>query len=101
MYHGYQVMTIELKKFGNMLISRPAGKEALLVARAYTLPKDFNEKIVFDFSGVDVLAPSWADEFITALVGEVGKDRVSFEHTENPSVQATLEILNLSMRKTL
>ncbi len=88
-------MIIELKKFGNMLISRPAGKEALLVARAYTLPKDSQESIVFDFSGVDVLAPSWADEFITPLVQELGKDRVAFEHTENSSVQATLKILNL------
>lgn len=88
-------MTIELKKFGNMLISRPAGKEALLVARAYTLPRDKQEILSFDFSGVDVLAPSWADEFITPLAEEIGKEKISFQHAENPSVQATLRTLKL------
>ena len=57
-------MKIELKKFGNILTSRPAGKEAYLGARAYLLPKDKNETVEIDFSGVDVLSPSWADEFI-------------------------------------
>lgn len=85
-------MRIEIKKFGEMLTSRPAGKEAYLSAKAYILPKDLTEEIILDFSGVDVLAPSWADEFITKIMEDY-TDMVSFEHTENPSVQATLEIL--------
>jgi len=57
---------IKLKKFGEMLISRPAGREAWLVAKAYSLPPKKDE-ILVDFEGVLVLTPSWADEFLTKL----------------------------------
>lgn len=85
-------MKIELKKFGNILTSRPAGKEAYLSARAYLLPKDNGEKIEIDFSGVDVLSPSWADEFITPIKNEFG-DNLSLLPSQNSSVKATLEML--------
>ena len=85
-------MRIELKKFGTILTSRPAGKEAYLAAKAYSLPKDDNEKIEVDFSGVDVLTPSWADEFITPLLAEY-PDRVILLSTDNASVKAALEII--------
>ncbi len=81
-----------MKKFGDMLTSRPSGKEAYLSARAYILPKESVEEIILDFNGVRVLAPSWGDEFISKVMEEY-PDKVSFEHTENPSVQATLDIL--------
>lgn len=90
-------MTIELRKFGNMLVSRPAGREAWLAAKAYTLPVSTNEEIIVDFAGVDVLAPSWADEFLTKLTELFGKDQVKFVNTENVSVKATLESLSLSV----
>lgn len=84
-----------MKKFGELLISRPAGREAYLAASAYILPKDpIQEEIILDFDGVKVFAPSWGDEFITKLI-EQYPNRVVFENTQNPSVQATLEILNL------
>ena len=70
-----------------MLISRPAGREAWLAARAYTLPQSLRGQIV---------APSWADEFLTKLVEKYGKEAVSFAHTENPSVLATLKTLRLT-----
>ena len=85
-------MKIELKKFGNILTSRPAGKEAYLSARAYLLPKNKNEKIEIDFSGVDVLSPSWADEFLTPIKNEFG-DNLSLLPCDNSSVKATLEML--------
>lgn len=81
-----------LKKFGALLISRPAGKEAYLAAKAYILPKNREEEIIVDFEGVDVLAPSWADEFLTKLKEDF-PGKVSFINTENPSVRATLETL--------
>jgi len=57
-----------LKKFGNILNSHPAGREAWLFTQAYILPdKKKKEKIEIDFSGVSVLSPSWADEFIPRL----------------------------------
>lgn len=87
-------MRIELKKFGAMLTSRPAGREAWLVAQAYTLPKEGNEKIEVDFSGVAVLSPSWADEFITKLF-EQYPSRVTLLPSDNLSVDATLRAIEI------
>lgn len=84
-----------MKKFGDILTSRPTGKEAYLSARAYILPKESNEEIILDFDGVKVLAPSWGDEFISKVMEEY-PGRVSFENTKNLSVQATLDILKLN-----
>jgi len=81
-----------MRKFGDILTSRPAGKEAYLSARAYILPKESNEEIILDFAGVKVLAPSWGDEFISKIIEEY-QGKVSLEHTENISVKATLDIL--------
>lgn len=85
-------MKIELKKFGTMLISRPAGREAFLILQS-SLLKDArkNEKIEIDFSGVDVLTPSWADEVITKLSEQF--KNLKLLNTENESVQATLKTL--------
>jgi len=46
-------MKIELKKFGEILISRPAGREAYLLKGIL-----LEEEIEIDFNGVKVLAPS-------------------------------------------
>ena len=81
-----------MKKFGEMLISRPAGREAYLAMSAYlTKGLDKSELIEIDFSGVKVLAPSWADEVIT----KIAKDfkNVKLLNTENSSVQMTLKTL--------
>lgn len=87
-------MRLELKKFGAVLSSRPSGRDAWLSAKAYILPKDGEEKIEVDFSGVEVLTPSWADEFITPLKKEFGDQTILFP-SDNPTVKATLEtILN-------
>lgn len=88
-------MRIEMKKFGDILTSRPTGKEAYLSARAYILPKESNEEIILDFEGVKVLAPSWGDEFISRVTEEY-PGKVSFDHTDNLSVRATLDILKLT-----
>lgn len=85
-------MIIELKRFGEVLTSRPSVREAYLAMQAYTikgLSKD--ESIEIDFSGVKVLAPSWADEVITKLVENF--KNVKLLNTENSSVQVTLETL--------
>ncbi len=85
-------MRLELKKFGTNLSSRPAGKEAYLVARAYSFPQNKEEVIEVDFSGVDVLTPSWADEFITPLMRERPGKAILLPST-NASVKAALEII--------
>ena len=78
-------MRIEIKKkLGTVLSSRPAGKEALLAVRASLLRGvEKTEELELDFDGVDVLAPSWADEFVTPLSEEWG-DKLRCVHTENP-----------------
>ena len=85
-------MKIELKKFGEILISRPSGREAYLAMSAY-LTKDINknELIEIDFSEVKVLTPSWADEVITKIVKDF--KNIKLINTENPTVQSTLETL--------
>lgn len=85
-------MKIELKKFGDKLISRPAGREAYLAAKAYLLrdiPKD--GLIEVDFKEIKVMGPSWADEFITPLRKDFSN--VQLLNTTNPTVKASLEIL--------
>ncbi len=85
-------MKIEIKKFGEVLISRPAGREAYLAASAYLLKDiDRNELIEIDFSGVKVLAPSWADEVVTKIAEDF--KNIKLLNTENSSVQATLKTL--------
>lgn len=85
-------MRIELKKFGTVLTSRPAGKEAYLIAKAYNLPKEGDENIEIDFAGVEVLTPSWADEFLTPLLFDY-PNRVVLIPSDNASVKAALEII--------
>ena len=86
-------MIIQLKKFGTILISRPSGKEALLAFRSKLNQIKKNEEIIIDFTGVMVLAPSWADEFLTPLSNQFDK-QIQFHNTDNSSVKATLSILN-------
>lgn len=94
-------MRIELKKFGAVLTSRPAGKEAYLAAKAYSLPapaglpkNNKEEKIEVDFSGVLVLSPSWADEFFTPLFGEF-PGMITLLPTDNASIRAALDIIGV------
>jgi len=85
-------MRISLKKFGNMLVSREAGREAQLAFLPSLNDVDDNENLEIDFEGVSVLNPSWADEFITPLKEKYG-DRVILMASDNPSVIATLNLL--------
>ena len=85
-------MKIKLKKFGNLLTSRPDGREALAAIEPLLQNLSENEALEIDFDGVITFTPSWADEFVTKLTDRFGK-RVHFVNDENPSVRATLELL--------
>ena len=86
-------MRLKLQKFGAILTSRPAGREAWLSTRAYFLDeKKAGEKIEVDFSGVDVLSPSWADEFISPLISAY-PGKVVLLPAGNPTVKASLEFI--------
>lgn len=88
-------MIIKLYKFGDLLISRPAGREAYLSAKAYILGK----KLAFleiDFEKVKVLTPSWIDEFITLLKKDHPKVIIKFQNTDNPTVISSLKVISSS-----
>lgn len=84
-------MKIFLNKFGTTLVSRPAGKEAWAAYQPTLREIPSDETIEVNFTGVNVLTPSWADEFLTPLKQRYKK--VVLQNTENPSVQATLKML--------
>lgn len=88
-------MNILIKNFGEVLTSRPAGKEAILMAESYVFNKlNSTEDIVLDFENVKVLSPSWFDEFFKGLKNS-HSNNISFLNTENSSVKATLKtVLN-------
>ena len=84
-------MVVDMSSFGEMLMSRPAGREAIMGASAYIFDSvKSDETIVLDFAKVKMLAPSWADEFITGLKAKLN-NKIDFLNTENPSVKASLK----------
>ena len=86
-------MTVDMVNFGEILMSRPAGNEAFLMAKAYVFKEiKENEEIILDFAGIKVLAPSWADSFITGLKSEYSNN-IQFLNTDNPSVKASLKAI--------
>ena len=84
-------MVVDMSSFGEMLMSRPAGREAIMGASAYIFDSvKSDETIALDFSNVKMLAPSWADEFITGLKAKF-TNKIDYLNTENPSVKASLK----------
>lgn len=87
-------MKIYLKKFGTILISRQNGREAFAALQPQLADLAENENLDIDFEGVITFSPSWADEFITPLVGRYSNRLFLYNAKENPSVKATLELLS-------
>jgi hypothetical protein len=86
-------MVIKVSNFGDVLMSRPAGREAFLMAKAYVFKElKADEAIILDFDGIKVLAPSWADEFVSGTKNEY-ENAVQCINTENPSVKASLKTI--------
>ena len=84
-------MIVKIKNFGDILMSRPAGRDAYLMAKAYVFKEAIeNDDIILDFDDVKVLAPSWADEFISGIKAEY-PNSLKYINTENPSVKASLK----------
>ena len=81
--------TIKLRKFGRVLLSRPAGLEAFNAIRPTLDPID---RIEIDFSDVLTVTPSWFDEFLTNLADFTGGN-VELLPTTNASVLAALPVL--------
>lgn len=85
-------MRIELKKFGTTLVSRQAGKEALAAFQPTLKELNIGENLEIDFDGVVTFSPSWGDEFLMPLFEQL-EGRFILLPTDNPSVLATIELL--------
>ena len=83
-------MKVELKIWRHSHHDQQVKKHIFQLKPIYC-QKEKNEEVIVDFEGV-LFFPSWADEFLTKLTEEY-PDKISYIHTENPSVQATLETL--------
>lgn len=85
-------MTILLQKFGDILTSREAGREAFAAFQPTLQQLGVDEKIEIDFKDIGTLTPSWADEFLGKLQ-EVYGDRLVLLPTRNLSALATIKLL--------
>lgn len=85
-------MIIMMNKFGLVLTSRQAGREALAAFMPTLAGVGEHEEVIVDFGGVSALSPSWGDEFLTPLADRFGR-RLTLKNTGNPSVAMTLEML--------
>ena len=83
------MQTIQLKKFGTVLVSRPAGQEAFNAIRPQL---NTATPIQIDFDGVLTVTPSWLDEFLTRL-NDYNGGKVDLLPTKNASVLAALPVL--------
>lgn len=85
-------MIIYLKKFGTTLNGRQFGRESFAAFSSSLKNIKEDENVVVDFEGVITFTPSWGDEFLGPLLDKFGR-RLILENTQNPSVQASLEML--------
>jgi hypothetical protein len=86
-------MKIELEKFGNILISRQAGREAFAAFHASLSSIPQGENLEIDFTGVITFSPSWGDEFLSPLKKQFGDKLVLANIANNPSVIESLKII--------
>jgi hypothetical protein len=85
-------MIIELKKFGLVLTSREAGREAYAAFLPTLRQISEGELVEIDFEGLGAISPSWADEFLTPLFKTYGP-RLILRPTNNSSVAPTVNLL--------
>jgi len=85
-------MRITLEKFGKTLTSRQLGSEAFKAFQPTLREILVDESLQIDFTDVLTLSPSWADEFLTPLLKQLG-DRLVLLPSDNLSVQATVKLL--------
>jgi hypothetical protein len=86
-------MTLKIKKYGEFLTSRPAGREAALTSLAYDIELKNTISLCIDFEGVVVMTPSWLSEFIQTLK-EKGLTTITFSPSSNPTVTSSIEIID-------
>ena len=91
-------MIIFFKKFGTTLNGRQFGRESFAAFDSSLKNIGKDENVIVDFDGVVTFTPSWGDEFLNPLVSKFGK-RLILKNTKNPSVQASLKMLEEIYKK--
>lgn len=88
-------MLLELVKFGKILNSRTNGREAVMRAKQIINGTGVSgENIILDLKDVEVLTPSFADEFIRGIQELYEKKEIKIQGYENnSSVKQTLQAL--------
>ncbi len=96
-------MILELKKFGKILNNRATGREAVLRARQIVNgEKDTPDDLVLDFSEVDIVTPSFADEFIAGLKAQYPQKQIKIRGAEgNPVLEEVLHLVKMDQDKML
>ncbi len=92
-------MKVFVQKFGMVLTSRQSGREAYAAFQPTLNELGQNDKLILDFEGVEVLSPSWADEFLTPLLRDLDQ-RLIVTHTGNASVKLTIETLEGILKRS-
>ncbi len=92
-------MKLQLEKFGKTLISRELGSEAFKAFQPTLREFSTDEDMEIDFSGILTLSPSWADEFLSPLLAQLG-DRLLLLPSDNLSVHATVRILEEANKRS-
>lgn len=87
-------MRVEMNKFGTLLNGRPAAKEAVLRLYQIINGSAETEDVVLDFSGVEILTPSYADELLHGLKEKYGAEKVKTENAQTDAVKDTLTAVN-------
>ncbi|MEQ1664516.1 MAG: hypothetical protein ABL927_03980 [Bdellovibrionales bacterium] len=86
-------MTIKVSRFGEILTSRPEGREAALVLLSSDL-RHILEPASIDFSGILVMTPSWLSEFTQTLMAR-GIKQLKFMPSTNSSVIESIKFIEL------
>ena len=88
-------MILEMKKFGNILNSRPSAREAVLRVKQI-INGSMDEEITLDYNGVEVLTPSFADELIIGIKKLYPDKKLKYTGYENNGmVKDVLEKLGI------
>ena len=87
-------MKIPIVKFGEFLMSRPAGREAAQIMITSFAPQTADEVIELDFSGVKATGPSWLHEVVMGLRNQF-KNKIVVLDCGNASVIESLKFVDL------
>jgi hypothetical protein len=79
-----------MSKFGTLLNSRPTAREDSLRLRQIIDNVQDNE-IVLDFSGVEIITPSYADELFLSLNEQYHAKKITIQNAETMIVKQTLD----------